>query len=64
MRMHQGDNLFKYEYFKRKEGEECVTGSGGPFNWTGFKFVNLELKDSEIRQKYAPDCAQIILPES
>ena len=28
------------------------------------KLINLELKDSEIRQKYAPDCAQSILPES
>lgn len=46
MRMHQGDNLPKYYYFKNKVGQDCVTGKSGPHNWTGFKFVNFELKDS------------------
>jgi hypothetical protein len=50
MRMHQGDNIPKYIYSKTKNlSNECVTGISGPFNWTGFKFVNFELKDSWLK---------------
>lgn len=46
MRMHQGDNLPKYHYYKiRVSQNECLTGINGPLNWTGLKFANFELKD-------------------